>query len=170
TLMGEQIAVEVGAEELGVQFGRLMRLLDRTNTHSVTRRRDGVDKAAFAALFALVEGGPQRLSGLAEIMLSDPSTVSRHIAHLVDRGLVERTADPVDGRACLLVATERGRQSATDIVRRRTLNLSLLLADWPVVDRLQFTELLARFTNDFERNRPHFLAMSEAIPGSEGES
>lgn len=169
-MMDQRTAVEEGAEELGIEFGRLMRLMDRTNTHSVTRRRDGVDKAAFVALFKLVEDGPQRSSALAEAMLSDPSTVSRHVAHLVDLGLIERTADPGDGRACLLAATERGRQTAENIVRRRTLNISILLADWPVEDRKQFTDLLARFTNDFERNRPHFLAMSDAIAGSEGES
>ncbi|MGZ4588427.1 MAG: hypothetical protein ACXVX9_11575, partial [Mycobacteriaceae bacterium] len=58
--------IEVGAEELGDEFARLMRLMDRTNTHSVTRRRDGLDKAAFVALFKLVEDGPQRSSCLAE--------------------------------------------------------------------------------------------------------
>jgi len=163
-------AVEVGAEELGTEFGRLMRLMDRTNTHSVTKRRDGVDKAAFVALFKLVEDGPQRSRSLAEAMLSDPSTASRHVAHLVELGLIERTADPGDGRACLLAATERGRQTAANILRRRTLNIGILLADWPVEDRHRFTALLSRFTTDFERNRPHFLAMSDAIAGSEGES
>jgi len=162
--------VEAAAEELGVEFGRLMRLLDRTNTHSVTRRRDGLDKAAFVALFKLVEDGPQRSSSLAECTLSDPSSVSRQVAHLVELGLVERTADPGDGRATLLAATERGRQTAANILRRRTLNLSMLLADWPVEDRHRFTELLARFTTDFERSRPHFLAMTDAIAGPEGDS
>jgi len=170
TITDEAVAGGVGAEELGVEFGRLMRILDRTNTHSVTRRRDGLDKAAFVALFKLVEDGPQRSSALAECTLSDPSSVSRQVAHLVELGLVERTADPGDGRATLLAATERGRQTAANILRRRTLNLSMLLADWPVEDRHRFTELLARFTTDFERNRPHFLAMTDAIAGPEGDS
>lgn len=162
--------VEVGAAELGKEFGRLIRLMDRTNTHSVTRRRDGVDKAAFVALFKLVEGGPQRSSCLAECTLSDPSSVSRQVAQLVELGLVERTADPDDGRATLLAATERGRQTAANVLRRRTLNFSMLLADWPIDDRQRFTELLERFTTDFERYRPQFLAMSDAIAGPEGES
>ncbi|MGZ4588406.1 MAG: MarR family winged helix-turn-helix transcriptional regulator [Mycobacteriaceae bacterium] len=162
--------IEVGAEELGVEFGRLMRLMDRTNTHSVTRRRDGLDKAAFVALFKLVEDGPQRSSCLAESTLNEPSTVSRHVAHLVELGLVERTADPDDGRATLLAATERGRQTAANILHRRTQNISMLLADWPIEDRRQFTHLLARFTTDFERHRPQFLAMADAIAAPEGDS
>lgn len=170
TMIDAEPEVEAGAEELGSEFGRLMRLIERTNTHAATRRRDGVDKAAFVALFRLVEGGPQRSSCLAEGTLSDPSTVSRHVAHMVELGLVERTADPVDGRATLLAATERGRRTAANILRRRTQNISMLLADWPLEDRHRFTELLARFTTDFERYRPQFLAMTDAIAGPEGES
>ena len=38
----------------------------------------------------------------------DKSTVSRQVAHLVDLGLVERAADPVDGRAQVLTPSAEG--------------------------------------------------------------
>ena len=60
-------------------------------------------------LFHLCKDGPQRSSALAAAACVDPSTVSRQVADLVDLGLVERRADPHDGRATLLAATDRGR-------------------------------------------------------------
>ena len=50
-------------------------------------------------LVHLVKGGPQRSGALAEAVHSDPSTISRQVAHLVRLGLVERTADPEDREA-----------------------------------------------------------------------
>lgn len=167
---GIEIGIAVGAEEVGAEFWRLMRLMDRTNTHTVSRRRDGLDKAAFGALFTLVEDGPQRSSCVAEATYNDPSTVSRHVAHLVELGLVERMADPADGRATVLAATEQGKKAAANILHRRNVNLSMMLADWPVEDRSRFTELLARFTNDFQKHRPQFLAIADVIADPEGDS
>ena len=43
------------------------------------------------------------------MLCADPSTVSRQVASLVKAGLVERQADPDDGRASILVPTELGR-------------------------------------------------------------
>ena len=38
----------------------------------------------------------------------DKSTVSRQVSHLVDLGLVDRAADPVDGRAQVLTPSAEG--------------------------------------------------------------
>ena len=51
--------------------------------------------------------GPMRAGALAECLQSDPSTVSRQVAALVKDGLLERRADPADGRASLLVLTAK---------------------------------------------------------------
>jgi hypothetical protein len=56
------------------------------------------------------EDGPRRAGALADAVHSDPSTISRQIGHLVKLGYVERTADPEDGRATLLAATDEGRR------------------------------------------------------------
>ena len=87
-------------------------LQHRCASSSTANRRtsgDGVEWAAYGLLFQLVNDGPQRSSALAETACVDPSTVSRQVAQLVKAGLVERQSDPEDGRASLLVATERGR-------------------------------------------------------------
>ncbi|HEX8520265.1 MAG TPA: MarR family transcriptional regulator, partial [Pseudonocardia sp.] len=84
---------------------------------------------------------------------SDPSTVSRQSAHLVRLGLVERVADPADGRATLLVATDEGRRVFDENRALRNRRIAGLMADWPESDRQTFARLLTRFTDAFESHK-----------------
>src|SRR5829696_6019412 len=84
----------------------------------------GHDRSALLLLFPLVHG-PCRPGVLAEQSHADPSTISRQVAELVRRGLVERQADPSDGRASLLAITDAGREVCEQV---RTLRRELLAA------------------------------------------
>ncbi|MET7768183.1 MarR family transcriptional regulator [Nocardia sp. NPDC005366] len=141
---------------IAVQLTRLQRIRERTAAQ--IRTKDGVDPAAFAVLFRLLQDGPMRSGTLADAVYSDASTVSRQVAHLVDRDLVQRMADPTDGRACVLVVTERGRQVAEQIRRRRHENLTRVTESWTPDSRAAFAELLRRFVDDFDRARPSMVA------------
>lgn len=163
-------AAPASAAELGDELVHLLKAMERTSAQIAARRKDSVDKGAFTVLFRLVHDGPQRSGALAEATLADPSTVSRHVAHLVSKGLVERTADPVDGRATVLAVTERGRACAHTIRERRNAAIATIVVDWSPDDRSQFTALLTRFTRDLERQRPQLLAQSEQLADHEGES
>ena len=55
---------------------------------------------------------------LAAAVHSDPSTVSRQVAALVRAGLIERQADPEDGRASVLVPTPVAPPMSTTITAR----------------------------------------------------
>ncbi len=83
-------------------------------------------------------------------MHSDPSTVSRQIAQLVKLGLVERTADPEDGRATLIAATAEGLRVFEENRRCRNERIAELIDGWDPADRHRFADLLGRFTTDFE--------------------
>jgi DNA-binding MarR family transcriptional regulator len=48
---------------------------------------------------------------LADLVRADPSTVSPHVAALVEQGLVRRVAEGTDGRAGRLVVTGPPRES-----------------------------------------------------------
>jgi len=61
------------------------------------------------ALIELVDSGPLRLGALAERIGATDPTVSRAMDGLVDAGIVERQADPVDRRAVLQIVTAKGR-------------------------------------------------------------
>ncbi|MFD4183793.1 MarR family winged helix-turn-helix transcriptional regulator, partial [Rhodococcus sp. NPDC058514] len=161
------------ADELGNYLVRLQRVRDRTIAHA--KSTDGIDPAAYACLFRLLNGGPMRSGALAESMYTDPSTVSRQVAQLVERGHVQRQADPTDGRASVLAVTESGRAAAGRIRALRNERLGLMLGDWPVEDLKDFARLMDRFVGDYERMRPLFSSerslrsdpVSEPTPGSD---
>jgi len=129
----------------------------------------GMDKAAFILLANLVHLGPSRSSALAEAVFSDPSTVSRQVAGLVKDGLVERRADPEDGRASVLVATEAGQQLLRERRRMRNEAIARMFGSWSEPDWRTFTDFLERFVGDYEHALPGFLAESGLGPRSGGE-
>src|SRR5947209_1302225 len=118
---------------------------------------DAVERATYLLLVHLVKGGPRRAGALAEAVHSDPSTISRQIGHLVKLGFVERTADPVDGRATLLAATTEGRRVFEENRRLRNERFAQILADWSGPDRAALAAMLARLTNSIEAVADHLV-------------
>jgi DNA-binding MarR family transcriptional regulator len=114
---------------------------------------DGVEWAAYGLLFQLVGGGPRRSSALAEASCVDPSTVSRQVAQLVKAGLVSRQSDPEDGRASLLVATERGQAVYAEKQVHRNRLFAHLLAGWTEDEVVTLTGLLTRLNDDVVEQR-----------------
>ena len=108
-------------------------------------------KEAYWLLVRVEEIGPMRASDLAAALKLDASTVSRQTHKLVDTGLIERTIDPVDGRACLLAVSERGREALAAAVSLRTIQLAELLNEWSPRDRGQLTALLDRLADDLQQ-------------------
>ncbi|OZE81997.1 MarR family transcriptional regulator [Rhodococcus sp. 15-649-1-2] len=141
------------AEELGTQLVRLQRIRER-KLAQMSVESGGVEGAAFVCLFRLLRDGPMRSSELATLVNSDPSTVSRQVAQLVEHGHVQRVRDEKDGRAYVLAVTETGRSVADRMHRKRTDSLGLVLADWTQEDRVALVDLLDRFLTDYERVRP----------------
>ena len=62
-----------------------------------------------AALATVEQHGPLTPSELADIERVRRPTATRVIARLADEGLIDRAADPSDGRASLLTASTAGR-------------------------------------------------------------
>jgi len=138
------------ADRLGAQLVRFMRAMGRSKTQLAAQGPDGLDKLAYAVLFCLVHDGPQRTGKLAEQLHAEISTISRQTRSLVTHGMVERRADPVDGRACVLAATEEGVRVFEENRRQRNLWLAGILADWPEGERSALITLLDRLNADIE--------------------
>ena len=113
----------------------------------------GLDPAAALLLMWLVKQGPSRQGALAEDTFLDPSTVSRRISQLVQQGLVERRADPVDGRAVQLVPTALGQTFFHTIRDRREEIMQQVLAGWTHEEVTALSGLLRKFNDDFESYR-----------------
>lgn len=141
------------ADAVGTQLIRLLRLMERGHAQYQADHPDAVERATYHLLVHLVKDGPRRAGALAEAVHSDPSTISRQIGHLVKLGYVERTADPVDGRATLLAATAEGRRVFEENRRLRNENIALMLAHWSPDDRELLGELLGRFATDLAEYR-----------------
>jgi DNA-binding MarR family transcriptional regulator len=138
------------ADEVSGQLVRLVRLMERKHAQYQAEHPDAVERATYLLLVHLVKDGPQRAGTLAEAVHSDPSTISRQVAHLVRLGLVERTTDPEDRRATLLVATTEGRRVFEENRRVRNERIAEMLDDWSVTDRRTLVALLSRFTTAYE--------------------
>jgi DNA-binding MarR family transcriptional regulator len=138
------------AADLGSQCTRFIRLVRKIGANLTFQRHDGIESAAYVVLAVAVVAGPQRLTALAEAVHADPSTVSRQAASLVRHGLLERRADPADGRASLLVATPEGVRVFEDNKRLRSKMLATALGEWSVTDLAALTVLLDRLNTDLE--------------------
>ncbi|MGZ4506651.1 MAG: MarR family winged helix-turn-helix transcriptional regulator [Blastococcus sp.] len=103
-----------------------------------------LDGAAYGLLSLLQDAGPLRASDLVVRLGLDKSTVSRQVATLVDLGLVDRTADPADGRAQVLTASAEGSARLERIRDVRRARWESDLADWPATDVVALGELLNR--------------------------
>src|SRR5207245_57223 len=90
-------------------------------------------------------------TALAEAVHLDTSTVSRQVGSLVRHGLVERQADPADGRASLLVATASGKERFDQHKQARACQLQDMLAHWSAVDLGAFADMFGRLNNEFEQ-------------------
>lgn len=138
------------AEAVVDQIVRFFRLMKRAGARFTSQQKDGIEQAAYSLLASLATEGPQRTTALAEAVFSDTSTVSRQVGALVRHGLVERQADPADGRACLLAATDTGRQAFDAHRRARTQQTAEVLSHWSSEDLRTVASLLERLNTDFE--------------------
>ncbi|MGZ4614897.1 MAG: MarR family winged helix-turn-helix transcriptional regulator [Actinomycetes bacterium] len=136
---------------------RLVRASHAMRAQIHARQDDGVEWAGYLLLFQLCKEGPQRSSTLAAAACVDPSTVSRQVAELVSLGLVERRADPGDGRATLLAATELGEQRHRAVYERRDRAFAHLLADWPEGEIELLGALLHRLNDSLLDHRSTLL-------------
>jgi DNA-binding MarR family transcriptional regulator len=133
--------------ELLPRFGRLIHAFKA----QVAENRDN---AALVLLYPLVKLGPLRQGALAEMVHADPSTISRHVASLVERRLVTRVADESDGRASRLVVTDAGHAKLEQLRAEREAHLAAVTAAWEPADLQTFTTLFRRFLDDLTDSLP----------------
>ena len=132
-------------------FSGLLRTVRRGKARLLAAAGDDVESATQVLLRTVSAEGPVRASALAASVQSDLSTVSRQVAGLVARGLLERQADQADGRACLLAVTEAGHAVLAEHEADRAEFFTRVLAGWTPGDLDQFARLLERFTAAYDQ-------------------
>lgn len=131
---------------------QLMRSLQRAKARYLALARHDVEWSAQLILRQLAAHGPMRASAIADYLQSDPSTVSRQVATMVKDGLLERRADPEDGRASILALTSKADAVIAEHERLRHTHFEDLLADWSERDLSRFATLLRRFATDLDKS------------------
>ena len=73
-------------------------------------RAHGLTMLHYGVLITLITDPTRtmRMTDLAERVLTSPSGMTRAVATLADQGLIERDADPADGRGVVARLTSRG--------------------------------------------------------------
>jgi DNA-binding MarR family transcriptional regulator len=133
-------------------FVTLMRTFTRVRSRWMAAAAQDVERAGHIVLrFVATHEGPVRATAIAEGLQSDPSTVSRQVAALVKDGLLERRADQEDGRASLLVVTDKAHGVLAEHDEIRISHFADMLDGWAAADLRRFAAMLAQFTADFEQ-------------------
>jgi DNA-binding MarR family transcriptional regulator len=130
--------------ELSVLFGRA-----RSVSLSLAARvHPELDAACYALLLHFNDIGPVRAADVVERTGLDKSTISRQIARLDELGLIERVADPHDGRARLVQLTEIGTQRLETVRADRRARLRAIFDNWPTDEITTFSALLGKLNRD----------------------
>jgi DNA-binding MarR family transcriptional regulator len=139
------------------QFIRLMRTFNKARARMLAHAEHGVEWSAHMVLKCIEHEGPLRASAVADLLLSDPSTVSRQVASLVKDGLLERRSDPGDGRASLLALTPKADEVLAEHDRIRLEHFARMLDSWSDSDLRRFASLLDRFTMAYEATNAEWI-------------
>jgi DNA-binding MarR family transcriptional regulator len=104
-----------------------------------------LEPGPYGLLVRLDEAAPARPSDLAGYFGVGKPTISRQLKVLEELGLIGREADPVDGRAHLLVLTAEGERRLNRARTARQQRFRALLGTWRREDVEQLARMLGRF-------------------------
>jgi DNA-binding MarR family transcriptional regulator len=107
-----------------------------------------------AVLTLLGRHGDMRMGKLAELLSVDMSVTSRHVAHVADRGWIQRSPDPADKRSRILHLTAAGQEQLDELSRRSSQLLADRLSDWSDDEVGLLIALMARLRESFGDCRP----------------
>ena len=152
---GARVDPEQAYVELEREIGLLLRRSRAISARLARELHPDLDGAAYGLLALLEDAGPLRAGDLVARLGLDKSTVSRQLSSLVTLGLVDRSADPEDGRAQVLTPSAEGSARLARIRAARRARWAADLADWPTEDVATLAELLARFNRVGEARESH---------------
>ena len=133
------------------RVGRLSRHLERARRAAFAV--SDLESWEFDVLSALRRAGsPYQLSpkSLLQQTLVSSGTMTNRIDRLVDRGLVERRADPGDGRGILVVMTATGQDRVDRAIRELLEGEAELLDALSPADQERLAALLRKLSLDFD--------------------
>jgi DNA-binding MarR family transcriptional regulator len=144
------VARSEALESVESEVRALTRRIKRVIAERAAEVHPELQPASFLILGWLAENGPARGTSLACEFNIDKGAISRQVQHLVDLGLVERSADPEDGRAVLVQTTAAARALLDSAQEERRRSWEDKLQAWSIDELESFARQLARFTHDLD--------------------
>jgi DNA-binding MarR family transcriptional regulator len=100
-----------------------------------------------------------RPSEIADLQHVHPSLVTRQVRDLEDKGYAQVTADPADGRSCLVALTPAGAQEMARLRQAGVDRFATFVADWEPEEVRTLTALLEKLQSSkaataTQRRRP----------------
>jgi DNA-binding MarR family transcriptional regulator len=141
TAVADHLAADVDVARLRTTIMRLSRRLRKHDLADLTPTQ-------LSALATVARDGPLRLGDLAAAERIAPSTLTRLVSALEERGYLARGTVPGDARACLVSVTEAGaavlhriKQETTSLLTRQLAmlpeaQLAALAAALPALEHL----------------------------------
>lgn len=135
-------------------MGRLARLRHHLGRAvEKTLAEHGLNGASFDVLATLRRSGPPFRLSPGELMATamvTSGTMTNRIDQLEKAGLIERLANPEDGRSTLIALTPKGLALVDEAVSDHVANQHRLVASLSQEERQALDALLARFLSAFE--------------------
>jgi len=144
-------AVTTPVARVESELAALTRALEGMSRRS--RIYERLDRSGYLLARTLRGRGPMTISALASELGLDATTVTRQVAAMDADGLLARSRDPHDGRACLVELTAGGVRRMDEVRADREARIAKLLHDWPDADRETLGEMLARFNAAIRADR-----------------
>jgi DNA-binding MarR family transcriptional regulator len=137
--------VDAALRELEQQLVVLLTRVRHGSQRQARRIHPELRTSGYAVLLLLHRLGRARATDLVAALDLDKGLVSRQVAHLERLGLVERTADPADGRAQLIALTGPGRAAVGQLHHEGREEHRRRLAGWSAAEIAELVAHLQRY-------------------------
>ena len=164
---------EIDVSPMGViaRTSRLSRLFEREV--EAVYARAGLNQAQFGVLAALRRAGPPYClspTSLYNSLLISSGAMTNRLERLQAAGLVERVADPADGRSMLVALTSKGKRVIDRLATEHYENERGLLLSLTPQERDTLASLLRKLLLAFEDNDPPESARALPATSANGRS
>lgn len=139
------------ADSLGYVINHLARLMEQALRDRIAEY--GVVPGQFAQLLALYEEEGISQLRLCEKVRIDQSTMAHTLKRMERDGLIERIADPRDGRRSLIYLTDRSRALRTALTAAAREVNDLATTGFPDVDGDEFLRMARQSIGNLEADR-----------------
>ena len=131
---------------LEAEFGELLNRVRRLISETAARVSPGMLPGAYKVFTTIVRRESIAQSALVEALMADKGQISRTVRELENLGLIQRAADPADGRSSLLSPTPLGLERLAAAREPQEGTLMVALEQWELTDIHNLTRLLHALT------------------------